>query len=131
MWLLSICMSAKLALVSANLNFAWQLPRGSYSFGVPWPKHRELSSYAKVKQQTVNLGEIAVSPIRSFHELGFGAELDVPVLRCCRSFPHPCQEPLMGTRSIWAVNAGVGICPDEPGHAPDCSTLIVFSQTQL
>ena len=62
MWLLSVCMSEKLALVSANLNFAWQLPRGSYSFRVPRPKYRELSSYAKVKQQTVNLGETLSRP---------------------------------------------------------------------
>lgn len=92
----ALCGLRERNVASANLNFSRQLPRGGYGCGVPWPKHRELSSAAEAKQQTMNLGGIPVSPLRSFHKptepSGSGAALDVPAPCCCLPGPSACTK---------------------------------------
>lgn len=49
-WLLSVGWET-------NLSFAWQLPRGGYSFRFPRPKHRGLPCCTEAEQQAVKLGQ--------------------------------------------------------------------------
>lgn len=91
-----------------NLSFAWQLPRGGYSFRFPWPKHRELPCCTEAKQQAVKLRAVPASLILC---AGVGAYMEERAPDCST---HTCLRSDVGLSKHPSANTAclLRCCPE-------------------